>query len=81
MAIQLKNQTASFVRLVKKRRPFMAYLSNGPVSEIKTDNVNAPAFRLSGHMDEDTSDALAVPMNSVLPVQAKALEAHEMTAA
>ena len=81
MAIRLDSQTAGFVRLVKKRRPFMAYLSNGPVSEIPTDNVNVAAFRLSGHMDEDTSDALAVPMNSVLPVQAKALEAHEMTAA
>lgn len=81
MAIRLDNQTAGFVRLVKKRRPFMAYLSNGPVSEIPIDNVNVAAFRLSAHMDEDTSDALAVPMNSVLPVQAKAFEAHEMTAA
>jgi len=81
MAIRSDSQTAGFVRLVKKRRPFIAYLSNGPASEIPTDNVNAPPFRLSGHIDKDTSGALAVPMKGVLPVQAKALEAHEMTAA
>ncbi|MEH6829995.1 MAG: STAS/SEC14 domain-containing protein [Sulfitobacter sp.] len=43
----------------------MTHSSYGPITEIESDAPNVHAFRVSGHIDDDASEALAKHMNGV----------------
>ncbi|WP_298860212.1 STAS/SEC14 domain-containing protein [uncultured Sulfitobacter sp.] len=43
----------------------MTNFSYGPINEIKTDSETVHAFRVTGHIDDDASEALAKYMNAV----------------
>ena len=43
----------------------MSLFANGPIQQIETDNLNVYAFRVTGHIDDDASEAMAEFMNSV----------------
>ena len=43
----------------------MSLFSFGPIQQIATDNTNVYAFRITGHIDDDASEAMAKFMNDV----------------
>ena len=43
----------------------MSYISEGPITEIPTDNGAVHAFRIVGKVDDDASEALAKHMNDI----------------
>lgn len=43
----------------------MPQFSYGPITEIETDTPTVHAFRVSGHIDDDASEALAKHMNAI----------------
>ena len=47
----------------------MTLFSNGPITEIETTAAHVHAFRITGHIDDDASDALAEHMNGVFDQQ------------
>jgi len=47
----------------------MENFSAGPICEIKTNNAKVHAFKISGHIDDDASEALAKHMNDVFDRQ------------
>lgn len=49
----------------------MTDFSSGPITEIANTNPTVHAFRVSGHIDDDASEALAKHMNDVFDRQDK----------
>ena len=49
----------------------MEKFSFGAITEIANDDANVHAFRVSGHIDDDASEALAKHMNAVFDVSDK----------
>lgn len=49
----------------------MSAFSHGPVRQIETNNPDVYAFRVDGHIDDDTSEAMAEFMNDVFDSQDK----------
>lgn len=47
----------------------MTHFSAGPIAEIPTNAANVHAFRVTGHIDDDASEALAEHMNEVFDRQ------------
>ncbi|WP_299417735.1 STAS/SEC14 domain-containing protein [uncultured Sulfitobacter sp.] len=43
----------------------MTHFKSGPITEIPTDTQTVHAFRVSGHIDDDASEAMAEHMNAV----------------
>jgi hypothetical protein len=54
-----------------KRNIAMTKFSAGPIIEISTDTATVHAFRVTGHIDDDASEALAKHMNDVFDRQDK----------
>ncbi len=58
----------------------MTHFSYGPISEIETDKPSVHSFRVSGHIDDDASEALAKHMNDVFDRSDKVNMLLDMTA-
>jgi hypothetical protein len=58
----------------------MPAFSHGPISQIETDNPDVYAFKITGHIDDDASEAMAKFMNSVFDSKEKVNMLLDMTA-
>jgi len=57
----------------------MTHFNHGPIQQIATDNDAVFAFQIHGHIDDDTSEALAQFMNDVFDEHPKVNMLLEMT--